>query len=558
MTFIRFGGLRLATGGLVLAALTACGGGNDAPPPSDISPPAVTPTVTNLIPVGSFASSATGLTATFNAAASSDADGTVASYQWNFGDGSPVQTVGTTTTTHVFATAGTYTVNLVVLDAQGAASSVVSHNITVAPLPPVNQPPVAVFVPAVNNLSVGVNASQSTDPDGTVTGYAWNFGEPASASNTASGVSAAHTYAAPGSYTVTLTVTDNAGASAVSQQQVTVNVPPNVSPVASFVAVPNALLVAFNGAASLDADGSIASYAWNFGEPSSGAANSATSATSSSATRAYAAAGSYTATLTVTDNQGATGIKQLSVTVGPPAAVATGKLNDTGITASQCYQAGSNVLLSCTSAAAIGLNAAQDGMQGRDVAAATNSAADGKLGFSFTKIGASGETLLASATAWSCVKDNVTGMMWEVKTNDGGLRDSARAYTNYDSMARMQFLNPDTNVISNPTQSDIDATTNSVGFKNDVNTAGLCGASDWRLPTVDELQGIVVYGVAYPGPTIDATWFPNTQTAGNPFWSSSPYVGDALSAWGVYFNDSGVQDYERRNTYHVRLVRAGQ
>jgi trimeric autotransporter adhesin len=286
---------------------------------------------------------------------------------------------------------------------------------------------------------VGVNASQSNDPDGTVTGYAWNFGEPVSASNIASGVSAAHTYAAAGSYTVTLTVTDNAGASAVSQQQVTINVPPNVSPVASFVAVPNALLVAFNGAASVDSDGSIASYAWNFGEPTSGAANTAVSATSSTATHAYAAAGSYTATLTVTDNQGATGIKLVNVTVSPPAAVATGKLNDTGITAGQCYQAGSDVLLSCTSAAATGLNPAQDGMQGRDVVAATNSAADGKLGFSFTKIGASGETLPASATAWSCVKDNVTGMMWEVKTADGGLRDWTKRYTHYDSTTRLVF-----------------------------------------------------------------------------------------------------------------------
>jgi PKD repeat protein len=552
MTISRW---RLATGGLVLAALTACGGGNDAPPTSDISTPVITPTVSNLSPVGGFAISATGLAAAFDATASRDADGSVASYQWNFGDGSPVQTVSTATTTHVFAAAGTYTVNLVVLDAQGAASSVVSHNITVAALPAVNQPPVAVFVPAVNNLSVGVNASQSTDPDGTVTGYAWNFGENASASNTASGVSAAHTYAAAGSYTVTLTVTDNAGATAVSQQQVTVNVPPNVSPVASFVAVPNALLVAFDGAASADSDGSIASYAWNFGEPTSGAANTAVSATSSTATHAYAAAGSYTATLTVTDNQGATGIKLVNVTVSPPAAVATGKLNDTGITASQCYQAGSNVLLSCTSAAAIGLNSAQDGMQGRDAAAATNSATDGKLGFSFTKIGANGETLPASATAWNCVKDNVTGMMWEVKTSDGGLRDGAKTYTNVDSTAADQW---GTGI--NPTQAQIDAASNSVGFKNAVNTVGLCGATDWRLPTADELQGIVDYGVAYPGPTINATWFPNTY--GGPFWSSSPYVGSPYYAWIVSFKGGFVGGsfggLNRDFSYSARLVRAGQ
>ena len=546
---------RVAAGGLVLAALVACDGGNDAPPPSDISAPVVTPTVSNLIPIGSFTSSATGLTATFNASASNDADGSVTTYQWNFGDGSPVQTTSTSTTTHVFAAAGTYTVNLVVLDAQSATSSVVSNNITVAPLPQ-NQPPVAVFVPAVNNLSAGVNASQSTDPDGTITSYAWNFGEPASASNSASGVSAAHTYAAAGSYTVTLTVTDNAGATAASQQQVTVNVPANVSPMASFAAVPNALLVAFDGAASLDADGSIASYAWNFGEPSSGAANTAVSATSSTATHAYAAAGSFTATLTVTDNQGATGIKQLSVTVSPPAAVATGKLNDTGITASQCYQAGSNVLLSCTSAAATGLNNAQDGMQGRDVATATNSPIDGTLGFSFIKIGAAGEVLPVSATSWSCVKDNVTGLTWEIKTNDGGLHDARKTYTNYNSTLSAQVSDTSNGTLKfiNATQGQLDAVNNSIGFAAAVNKAGLCGSSDWRLPTDKELMSLVNYGKNFP-PQIDVTWFPDTNF--DPYWTSSSLVRVPAYAWVVdFYNGAVYSNYRFIGFYNVRLVRA--
>jgi PKD repeat protein len=325
----------------------------------------------------------------------------------------------------------------------------------------------------------------------------------------------------------------------------------NISPVASFTSTPNALLVAFDGSSSLDADGSIASYAWSFGEPASGAANTASSST---ATHAFAASGTYTVTLTVTDNQGATGTKLLSVSVSPPLAVATGKLNDTGITSSQCYSAGTNTLSLCSSPAAIALNVAQDGMQGRDVAPATNSSADGKLGFSFTKIGASGETLPDSATAWSCVKDNVTGMVWEVKTNDGSLRDWTKTYSNYDSTTSAQLYNGTTFV--NPTQADIDAATNSIGFKNAVNTAGLCGGTDWRLPTADELQGIVDYGVAYPGPTIDATWFPNTQ--GDWFWSSSPYVGNADVAWVVYFNSGGVGSSARDSTFYVRLVRAGQ
>lgn len=239
----------------------------------------------------------------------------------------------------------------------------------------------------------------------------------------------------------------------------------------------------------------------------------------------------------------------VEVPVAPP--VATGRLPDTGITASQCYSAGSNALVSCTSAAAIALNSQQDGMVGRDVA--NNDDADGKAGFSYTKIGADGRTLPASATAWSCVKDNITGLIWEVKTADGGLRDRTRTYTNYDSTTSLQLGGTST-----PTQAQINAASNSVGFKNAVNIAGLCGATDWRLPTADELQSIVDYGVPYPGPTIDAAWFPNT--VGNSFWSSSPYVDVASFAWFVSFDYGVVYNFGpgRSGALPVRLVRAGQ
>ena len=225
--------------------------------------------------------------------------------------------------------------------------------------------------------------------------------------------------------------------------------------------------------------------------------------------------------------------------------------NDTGITAAQCYQAGSDVLVSCTSTNARALNPAQDGMLGRDANAASNSTADGNLGFSFTKIDASGAALPASATTWSCVKDNITGLIWEVKTVDGGLHDASKTFTNYDSTTALQI-----NGTVAPLQSEIDAATNAVGFKNAVNSATLCGASDWRLPTPDELQSIVDYSVAMPGPTIDANWFPNTQ--GNYFLSSSPHVGYPIFAWEVDFSAGVVYVQDRTNHNYVRLVRASQ
>lgn len=194
------------------------------------------------------------------------------------------------------------------------------------------------------------------------------------------------------------------------------------------------------------------------------------------------------------------------------------------------------------------LNNAQDGMAGRDANQATNSNADGKLGFSFTSVPAAG------TDPGGCVQDNITGLMWEVKTTDGGLRDWAKTYTNYDSTTAAQKNG------AVPTQAEIDAQTNSVGFMNSVNAQGLCGYSDWRLPSADELQSIVDYGVASPGPTIDANWFPNTR--GNVyFWSASPNVGLSYIAWVVDFSSGSVGSdgsVPRNGNFLVRLVRAGQ
>jgi hypothetical protein len=196
-----------------------------------------------------------------------------------------------------------------------------------------------------------------------------------------------------------------------------------------------------------------------------------------------------------------------------PALTGTGALNDSGITASQCYQAASDVLAACNTSGATTLNAAQDGMVGRDVSTNTNS--DGKLGFSF-----------ASVTG-GCVNDIVTGLTWEVKTTDGGLRDWTKTYT-YSSAA---------------------------DFVTAVNASNLCGHSNWRLPTPDELQRIVDYSVASPGPTIDTTWFPNTKAG--VFWSGALYKGDPNQAWGVNFQYGSVSGlYVRSETHYVRLVQS--
>ncbi|BDZ51947.1 hypothetical protein GCM10025867_41880 [Frondihabitans sucicola] len=288
-----------AAGGTYAVKLTVTD--NDGGTGVSTSSVTVTPPHVNVAPSAVIASTVSNLKVSVDGTGSSDSDGTVASYAWDFGDGSSATTA---TADHTYLAAGTYTVTLTVTDNDGA-TGVATKTVTVAP--PANVPPTASFTAGSNALALSVDASASADSDGTVASYAWNFGD----SGTATGKTATHTYTAAGSYTVSLTVTDNQGATATTTQQVTVVKAPNVAPTASFTSSTSNLALSVNGTTSADSDGTVASYAWNFGDGGT--------ATTATANHTYAAAGTYTVTLTVTDNDGATGAQSQQVTVAAPA-----------------------------------------------------------------------------------------------------------------------------------------------------------------------------------------------------------------------------------------------
>ncbi|HEY0450937.1 PKD domain-containing protein, partial [Actinophytocola sp.] len=171
----------------------------------------------NLPPTARFASSSTGLAATVDATGTKDVDGTIPTYAWTFGDGS----TGTgATATRTYAAAGTYLVTLTVTDNRGATSTA-TRMVSVAPVVP-NKAPTAAFTATAKDLVLSVDAAGSADSDGVVKAYAWNFGDGA----TATGATASHIFATGGSHHVTLTVTDDKGATGATGRDVTVVAPP--------------------------------------------------------------------------------------------------------------------------------------------------------------------------------------------------------------------------------------------------------------------------------------------------------------------------------------------
>ncbi len=238
--------------------------------------------------------------------------------------------------------------------------------------------------------------------------------------------------------------------------------------------------------------------------------------------------------------------------------VPIGGLNDTGI--DWCADNTTNNL-NCPVAGFEG----QDGEFGRDAKARAGTLTKiggGAAGFDYSKLGADGKELAiqnvawdangteAAGSQWSCVRDNVTGLIWEVKTTDGGLRDMNNTYTWY---------NPDMNTNGGDAGTQNGGQCSGSGcdthaFVQAVNSQGLCGANDWRMPAKRELMGIVNNGQV--NPAIDTAYFPNTSNSW--FWSSSPGAGGSGHAWFVDFYDGGVDGSSKYYGNQVRLVRAGQ
>ena len=154
---------------------------------------------------------------------------------------------------------------------------------------------------------------------------------------------------------------------------------------------------------------------------------------------------------------------------------------------------------------------------------------------SYTKLDKNGRTLSDSASSWAMVKDNVTGLIWEVKTNDGSIHDKNNKYKLEGSIIKFW-------------ESSIQ------NFINKLNSSRFGGFSDWRIPNIKELASISNKGIY--DPAIDEQFFPNTMS--DFYWSSTTNARHTGYAWGVYFGNGNDRYNSKSSAYYVRAVRSGQ
>jgi len=223
------------------------------------------------------------LTVRFSAGYSHDDKG-IADYFWDFGDPHDTAPQAELVTTHTYLYPGTYLVKLTVIDAEGKLDSEKLAVVVQNP-PPVPNLALSDDAPHAGD-EVDFDATASYDPNGTISSFAWDFGD----GESGSGVKVSHTYAVEGSYVVALTVTDNEGMTATVHHGITVQKEGS----GGRVGVP----IRFDGSASRAAVGQLVLYHWDFGDGSTGSG--------ARVDYAYSRSGTFLVRLTVTDENGRT------------------------------------------------------------------------------------------------------------------------------------------------------------------------------------------------------------------------------------------------------------
>jgi len=262
-----------------------------------------------------------------------------------------------------------------------------------------------------------------------------------------------------------------------------------------------------------------------------------------------------TFTLRVEDAQGNSVDDSLTVTIK---SLPIQALNDTGV----ILQATDSQILSGYQ----GDYPGQDGQRGQDIIHANDlseKAGRGEQGFDFTRLDEMGDEVDDDNASWRCVRDNITGLIWESKTDvlTTTLHSSSYSYSWYET-DEVEGFDGDENGIS--TSCSL-TSCNTESFIAEVNVQGLCNFRDWRLPTHNELLSLLHLGQT-TAPMIDTDYFPSTTDSLTvPVWywtqdsSADGFANEqAQNAWAIDFASGNDNFLNKSTAGKVRLVRAGR
>lgn len=228
------------------------------------------------------------------------------------------------------------------------------------------------------------------------------------------------------------------------------------------------------------------------------------------------------------------------------------KLNDTGVVG-----CANNVTNNLTCPQADFPN--QDAQQGRDIT--HNDDSDGHAGFSYTKLDSNGNALAADSLTWSCVRDNVTNLIWEVKSSEvWDLQDNSWGYSWYNSSGTNDGGLAGTQHEDGECVNDNYLNCNTEDYVTQVNVQTLCGHADWRLPSRNDLISLLRYDQA--DEFINSDYFPNFKanqySQYSRYWSATTTAQDSQDAWMVDYSSGATVESPKYYSGHIRLVRSGE
>jgi len=197
----------------------------------------------------------------------------------------------------------------------------------------------------------------------------------------------------------------------------------------------------------------------------------------------------------------------------------------------------------------------QDGSKGRDATPEGINNANGLHAFDFTKLDKlSGAELSSDATDFGCVKDKISGLVWENKIHPNQQLNDPEYEDLHDSTAYYSWYDPNPNTNGgNPGQQNGGSCTSAViksdtaSFVKAVNNEKLCGFTDWRLPTAEELRSIVVYDKplgTQADPMLDMTFFPHASDTLHR-WTSQTVGSRPDRAFGFHLWQGKMQGHEK-------------